>query len=199
MSRLLLVAMMLIGLTGSVLAQAPQTRIRGSIAGFDGSVLTINGRDGTTVKLTLPADLQPSALKRLSIETIEPNSFIATVAEPAADGSLKAVYVAVFPESQRGTGEGHYDWDLAPGSTMTNATVTSVLKASAGRKLSLVYKGQPIEITVPPNAPIIQTIPATRADLKPGAKVFIVATTGADGSLTPRRITVGKDGIDPPQ
>jgi len=199
MTRWLMAGLMFVGLATSALAQAPQTRIRGSIASFDGTVLSVASRDGKTVNITLPADLQPSALKRLTIDTIAPNSFIATVAEPAAGGTLQAVYVAVFPESQRGTGEGHSEWDLAPGSTMTNATVTSVLQASSGRKLSLVYKGTPIDVVVPPDAPIIQTIPATRADLKPGAKVFIAGTTAADGSITPRRITVGKDGVDPPQ
>ena len=34
-----------------------------------------------------------------------------------------AVEVHVFEESLRGTGEGHYPWDLMPNSTMTNGAV----------------------------------------------------------------------------
>ena len=82
---------------------------------------------------------------------------------------------------------------------MTNATVTSIATPGVGRKLSLVYKGNPIEITVPPKAIIMTGIPASRDDLKKGVKVFINASKAADGSLTALRITVGKDGIDPPQ
>jgi hypothetical protein len=184
---------------GSALAQTPPTRIRGSIAGLDGATLSVVTREGPTVKIVLPDGLQPTALKRITIDAITPNSFVATVAIPAADGTLHSSYVAVFPESMRGVGEGHYDWDLAPGTSMTNATVTSIVSAKAGRKLTMVYKGTPIDIVVPDGTPIITNIPATRYDLKPGAKVFITAIRNEDGSYKASRITVGKDGVDPPQ
>ena len=48
---------------------------------------------------------------------------IGTAAVPRSDGKLTALEVVVFPEAMRGTGEGHYGWDLAPESTMTNAMV----------------------------------------------------------------------------
>lgn len=186
-------------LAAPALAQTPPTRLRGAIAGFDGTHLSVATREGPTVTVTLPENFTPSALQRLSFEAITPNSFIATVAAPDAQGVLRAYYVAVFPESMRGTGEGHYDWDLAPGTSMTNATVTAIVQASAGRKLSLVYKGTPIEIVVPPETPIIRTVPASRDDLKPGARVFIVATKTGEGQFSATRVTVGKDGVDPPQ
>jgi hypothetical protein len=34
---------------------------------------------------------------------------------------------SVFAEPLRGTAEGHYPWDLMPGSSMTNAAVTKQL------------------------------------------------------------------------
>jgi hypothetical protein len=180
-------------------AQTTPQRIRGNIVSFIGDTLTIATREGPQVSLTLPAGFAPTALKRLALSDIKPNDFIATVAAPDKDGVLQAVYVAIFPEAQRGTGEGHYDWDLAPGTSMTNATVQSALTSRNGRVLSLVYKGTPIEITVPETVPVIQNTPASRDDLKPGAKVFAVADKAADGSLTLRRVTVGKDGVNPPQ
>jgi hypothetical protein len=181
------------------LAQTPPTRIRGSIASLDGAVLKVVTREGPTVAVTLADNTSVTALKTLTMDAITPNSYVATVAAPAADGTLQSSYVIVFPESLRGTGEGHYDWDLAPGTTMTNATVTSTVQASAGRRLTMVYKGQPIDIVVPPEAPILTNAPASREDLKPGAKVFINATKAADGTLRTARITVGKDGVNPPQ
>jgi hypothetical protein len=48
------------------------------------------------------------------------------------DGSLNAVEVHIFPESMRGTREGHYPWDLQPQSTMTNANVEQVVSAVDG-------------------------------------------------------------------
>jgi hypothetical protein len=180
-------------------AQTPPTAIRGTITSLEGHVLSIATREGPTVKLILPDGFKPAALKRLSISDISTNSFVATVAEPAPDGTLKADYVQVFPEALRGTGEGHYDWDLAPGSTMTNATVTSMVSSNAGRKLTMVYKGTPIDITVPADTPIVTGIPAELSDLKPGAKVFARGTKTSDGSYTAQRITVSKDGVNPPQ
>jgi hypothetical protein len=40
----------------------------------------------------------------------------------------------------RGSGEGHYPWDLRPQSTMTNANVDQVVTAADGRTLTLKYK-----------------------------------------------------------
>jgi hypothetical protein len=199
--RTIIIAGLLLGLAGPG-AQAqtpPSTTIRGSIVSLDGAVLSIATREGPTVKMTLPEGFKPAALKRLSMSDISTNSFVATVAEPAPDGTLKAVYVQVFPEAQRGTGEGHSNWDLAPGSTMTNATVTSMVSSNAGRKLTMVYKGTPIDITVPADTPIVTGIPAELSDLKPGAKVFARGIKTEDGSYTAQRITVSKDGVNPPQ
>lgn len=184
---------------GSASAQTPIVRIRGTVQGMEGTLLSVVTREGQSVMITIPGSLTPTALRRLSMDAITTNSFVATVATPAADGSLQSSYVLVFPESRRGTGEGHYDWDLAPGSSMTNATVTSMVQANAGRKLSMVYKGTPIEIVVPPDAPILESIPAMRGDLKPGARVFITATRTSETVTTAERITVGKDGVNPPQ
>jgi hypothetical protein len=40
----------------------------------------------------------------------------------------------------RGTGEGHRPWDLVPNSTMTNATVTQMVKGVQGNEITLKYK-----------------------------------------------------------
>ena len=49
-----------------------------------------------------------------------------------------------------------------------------------------------------PGIPIVTFAPGDRADAKVGAKVFLGAAKGADGSLTAGRILVGKDGLTPP-
>ncbi len=83
---------------------------------------------------------------------------------PQPDGSLNAVEVHIFPESMRGTGEGHYPWDLQPQSTMTNAKVEQVVSAVDGRTLTLKYKDGEKKITVTPNvAPIVTYVPGTKA------------------------------------
>ncbi len=181
------------------LAQTPVQRIRGVLVSDKDGMLTVAAREGPTMTIKMADGLKPGALKKIALSDIKPHDFIATVAAPNKNNVLQSVYVIIFPESMRGRGEGHYDWDLAPGTSMTNATVTSAMTARNGRVLSLVYKGTPIEITVPETAPVLAPIPASDADLKPGARVFIVASKAADGSLIAQRVTVGKDGVNPPQ
>jgi hypothetical protein len=106
--------------------------------------------------------------------------------------------VVVFPEAARGTGEGHYDWDLGPNSTMTNANVDTVVQGTSGRNLKLSYKGGNNEVTVPPNVPIVTFTTAARTDLTPGKKVFIVATPASQGTYVAQRVVVEKDGVAPP-
>jgi hypothetical protein len=181
------------------MAQAPQIRLRGTVVSLSGSVLTVVTREGPTATVTLPDGFNPTALKRLTMADIKPNSYVATVAAPAADGTLQSVYVTVFSEAQRGTGEGHFDWDLAPGTSMTNATVTSAVSATNGQKLTMVYKGTPIEIVVPESAPILTGTPASRDDLKQGAKIFSIVTKTGENAYAASRMTVSKDGVNPPQ
>jgi len=94
---------------------------------------------------------------------------------PQADGSQSALEVHIFTEAMRGTGEGHYPWDLRPQSTMTNANVEQIVSAVDGPTLTLKYKGGEKKIVVPANTPIVAYVPADKSDLKPGLKVFIVA------------------------
>ena len=67
-----------------------------------------------------------------------------------------------------------------------------------GRTLTLKYKDGEKKITVPANAPIVTYVPGDKSDIKPGAKVFIVALKRADGTLQGRAWRIGRDGITPP-
>ena len=196
------VALGLVSLAASAQAQAPAgappQRIRGSIASYDAPVLSVVSREGPTVKITLPQPATVGTVKAVELSSIKPGDFIGTAAEPGTDGTLKAMEVLVFPEAGRGTGEGHYAWDLAPGTSMTNATVSAAVQANAGRELSLTYKGGSVKVQVPPNVPVVTFAPASVTDLKPGAKVFVVASKAADGSYSGLRVVVGTNGVNPP-
>src|SRR6202044_2597556 len=83
-----------------------------------------------------------------------------------------------------GTGEGHRPWDLMPGSTMTNANVDSEVAISDGKKLVPKYKDGDKTFIVPDNVKVVMFAPGTAADVKPGAKIFIVAAKKLpDGTL----------------
>ena len=191
----------LVTLLAAPLAQAqdpPPVRIRGTIETVDGATSVIKARDGTELKVTVADNPQIAGIIKASLSDIKQNSFVGVTAMPQADGSLSAVEVHIFPESMRGTGEGHYPWDLQPKSTMTNANVEQVVSAVDGRTLTLKHKDGETKITVPANAPIVTYVPGDKSDIKAGAKVFIVAVKQADGTLQGRAWRIGRDGVTPP-
>src|ERR1035437_434868 len=148
---MLSVALAVLWTFSPVAAQAPTTRVRGTITAFDGTTLSVTSRDGQALRITLVEPLTVSTVKRVPLASITPGTFIGTAAESGSDDELQAMEVLVFPESARGAGEGHYAWDLAPGSTMTNANVESVEQSNSGRDLTLAYKGGSVKVRVPPN------------------------------------------------
>jgi hypothetical protein len=182
----------------AVAQTAPPTRIRGTIAALDGQTMTVTTREGAKVDVTLNDPVTVATVKRFDLADIKPTTYVGIATRTAANGDQQALEVLVFPEAMRGAGEGHYPWDLEPGSMMTNGTVTGTVEAKSGRELALSFKGGTEKIVVPPGTPIVTFAPAEKADLKPGAPVMLGATKNAEGKLAASRVTVGKDGVAPP-
>jgi hypothetical protein len=188
-----------LALAGAAAAQAPApTRIRGDIVSLNGDTLVVHRRSGDTVTIAVNSDVPVSAVRRIAMADIKPGSFIGTAAKADTKGNLTAQEVVVFPESARGTGEGHYAWDLGSHSTMTNANVDAVVQSTSGNDLHLSYKGGSNTVTVPPSIPIVTFIHADRADLTAGKKVFVVASASSADNYVAQRVVVEKDGIAPP-
>ena len=184
--------------SAAVYAEAPApTRIRGDIVAVDATTLTVHRRSGDTVKIAIKPDQAVAAVKNIKLAEIEKGAYIGAATKTAPGGKLVAVEVLVFPEEARGTGEGHYAWDLLPGSMMTNANVDTVMQSVDGRTLKLSYKGGTKEVDVPEKTPVVTFAPATRTDLVVGKKVFVVAN-GAQTEFVAARIFVEKDGVAPP-
>jgi Domain of unknown function (DUF5666) len=177
---------------------APPTRIRGTIEKLDGQTLIVKSREGADVSVKLADNTPVRTVLKKTLADVKQGGFVGITAMPQPDGTQKAIEIHIFPESMRGTGEGHRPWDLVPNSTMTNATVDSEVAVSDGKKLVLKYKDGEKTFIVPPDAIIVTFAPATMADVKPGAKVVINANKQPDGSITAANLTVGRDGVNPP-
>jgi hypothetical protein len=173
-------------------------RIRGEIVSLSGHTLSVHRHSGDTVTIEMKDSVGVNALKAIQLSDIKPGSYVGAAATPGPDGKLTAKEVLVFPEAARGTGEGHYAWDLGSNSTMTNANVDTVAEGTSGRDLKLSYKGGNNTVTVPTNVPVVTLIPATRADLTAGKKVFVVAIPEKNGSYDGQVVVVEKDGVVPP-
>jgi hypothetical protein len=178
--------------------QQGPSRIRGTVASLDGDTLAITARDGTAVKISLARDAVVLGLTKATLGDIKPGAFIGVTGMPEADGSQKAVEVHIFPEKARGTGEGFRPWDLRPNSTMTNAAVAEQVVTNDGQSLLLKYKDGEKKIVVGADTPVVSFVDGDRADLKPGAKVIAFVAKESDGTLSAKRVAVGRDGLTPP-
>jgi hypothetical protein len=187
-----------LALAGTALAQAPKSvRIRATIDSADAKSLSLTSRTGEKSTVALTPDTMVVALVPIKLEDIKPGSFIGSAAMPQADGTQRALEIHVFPESMRGTGEGHRPFDLQPQSTMTNGTVGAVT-GSTGKTLTVTYQGGEKTIVVTPETPIVTYEPGSPALLVAGAHVIVMGTEGADGKVSATRISVGKNGLVPP-
>jgi hypothetical protein len=174
-------------------------RVRGTIERVEGPVYVVKTRDGAELKVALAEPGLVVALVKASMADIKPGLFVGSTGMPQPDGSQKAIEVHIFPEAMRGTGEGHYPWDLQADSTMTNANVEESVASVDGQTLTLKYKTGEKKIVVTPQTVIIIYAPGDKNELKAGTKIFIgAAKKQADGTLLTPRINYGKDGLTPP-
>jgi hypothetical protein len=192
---------LLCALCAAALAQAPlpTQRIRGDVAALDALNLQVKSRTGETLAVKLAENYTVTAVVRTDVSAIKPGTFVGIASMPQPDGTQVALEVLLFPEAMRGTGEGHYPWDLKPGSMMTNATVAdAVAISSSGRRMTLKYKDGEKAVVVPDDAPIVTFEPGDKTMLVPGAHILVTAAKQPDGSLTAGRVAVGKNGLVPP-
>jgi len=188
----------------SVSAQAQNVRVRGTIEKVDGNVVTVKSRDGGELKLTLKDNANIRGVVKASLADVKASTNVAITSRPRPDGTLQAVELRIFPPGPFNSFHG--DWDLTPGSPtfMTNGAMQQSVAAVDGQVLTVSHKvpNRPDEekkIVVTPQTIIATTVAITKADLKPGLRVFVAgAPKLPDGSLDVAAIQVEKE-IPPPQ
>jgi hypothetical protein len=183
---------------GTGLVQADAMRVRGTIVGLDGALLSVKTRDGKVDAIKLLPGWKVSGVAKASLKDIKQGDFLGIASVSKSDGGSGALEVVVFPAALKGTGEGDRPWDLQPKSRMTNGTVADVANID-GRTVTLTYdNGQTKKIAIPDNTPVVTFAAATRADLTPGATVFVNAERDGGGMLSSSRVVVGNNGVVPP-
>src|SRR5664280_847142 len=133
-----------------VYADGTPVRVRGSVVSLDGSKLVVRAKDGKDVSVSLADNFAALAVVKSSMADIKQGTFIGTATVTQPDSTLRSVEVVVFPDSLRGTAEGHYPWDLGSSSMMTNATVAITVKGVDGQTVTVTYKGGDKKLTSPP-------------------------------------------------
>jgi hypothetical protein len=184
--------------SASAFADGTPVRVRGSVVSLEGTKLVVHAKDGKDITVNLNENFAALAVVKSSMADIKEGTFIGTATVTQPDSTLRSMEVVVFPDKMRGTGEGHYPWDLGSNSMMTNATVSNAVKGVEGQTITVTYKGGEKKIDVPANVPVVTIVPATKEEIKPGAIVFVPTMRQADESLTGGAVLFGKDGVVPP-
>lgn len=165
--------------------------LNGTVVALKGRQLRVEIVENGTLTVTLASNARVIEQLPASLSEVKTGRFIGATAVQRPDGRLVATEIHLFPDSMRGTGEGHYPMG-APRTTMTNGDVQAVsgsVAAAGGSPgaqsltLRVAYKGGDSRITVPPDVTVTQMRPGNRALLRAGARVTIFAQRGADGRL----------------
>ena len=192
-----------------LLAQAPGERLNGDVVSLDGSNFTIKTAAGQPLTVALADNAHITIREPGDLSRLDRGQYVGVTAAPQPDGTLVASQISVFPESMRGTNEGHRPMANLPGSTMTNATVrevtntvttgkvTDVSGIADSRRLVLSYAGGEKTVIVPPSAAVVFSEIGDRGALVRGAHVVVYATRLSDGSLVSERVSVGRNGSVP--
>ena len=170
------------------------SRVRGTITGLNGDVLSVKSREGKEVQLQLAPDTAVLVAKATTLAEIKPGTYLGSTTMKRADGTLVAKEVHTLSPQ---VPQGHIPWDLEPGSMMTNANLTGIAQSTGGQEITLQYKDGTQKILVPPGTPIVTFVPGDRSALKPGESIFTSARVESDGKMSVQRIQVSKDGARP--
>jgi hypothetical protein len=185
----------------------PPHHVRGTVSAIKGNAVTISTAGGPVV-VTLGAKTGYAGVVPATASDITPGTFIGAANVPG-NGPARALEVVVFPKALAGTGEGDYPWDLPAGgghmsamtngtvappktSSMTNATVSHVSNG-ATKTVTLTYKGGTKVIAIPAGTPIVRIVPATKANVIPGAHVVTFPPNSAAAF-----VVIGEQGVVPP-
>lgn len=191
----------------SVAAEGEPYRLRGTLVGVDDRLLTVINDDEETFEVALTEDTGVFAVTPAKWSDIQPGQFVGVTSVESGDQRV-ALEVHIFAEDLRGTGEGHYPWDLVKDpNMMTNATIAEIEEVSAAeRQLRLTYKEGEGENAVPgeqvitvPDFVDVVFLGKGESDLfLPDRRVFLFIQEAEQGPPTAIAIAVGVGGAIPP-
>ncbi|RZK89286.1 MAG: metal ABC transporter permease [Methylobacterium sp.] len=215
----------LMTLSGAALSAQALERVRGTIEKADGGMVTIKTVDGATETVDVGGAKFAWVVKS-SLDQIKDGVFIGTATK--GENPMTALEVVLFPESMRGTGEGHYGWDSITDQTggagskvksamtngtvkaetanapkvksaMTNGTVKADKAASGGERTLTVSYGKD------GSKEIVVPASAPIVAFEPADKAILApgskvfAVVAKDGAKAEGKlVAVGKDGLTPP-
>jgi hypothetical protein len=187
-------------MTTAASAQAQSVRLRGTIVALDANVLTV-ATAAASSKVTLNPNFTVQYIVKSDFSHVASGSWIGCAAIQLPDGTLRATEITIFPPGLT-PGAGSRPYDLGPSSVMTNGSVGDIAEAQVDRvaahTVTITYPDGQKTVVVPAATPIVTFAKADPSALTAGAHVVVLATKGPDGALSASNVSVGKDGLVPP-
>lgn len=206
---------------------AAATRTRGVLESVGKESLALKTYDGKSVTVPIGADTKFAWVVASSLASLKSGDFVGT-ATSGPDNALRAVELVIFPEAMRGTGEGHYGWDV-PGvvasaggsanasSGMTNGTIqqqsgmtNGTVQQQSGMTNGTVTggAGKPGETVLTigykgGTAKVLVPVGTPIVRFEPTERTVLAKgqklfTVEAPGAKGAKFVAVGKDGLTPP-
>ncbi|MGH7120317.1 MAG: hypothetical protein ACREFP_15235 [Acetobacteraceae bacterium] len=147
-----LAGLLVVGCSTAALAAAQRARVRGTIESINGDTLVIKTYGGNTTKLLLGPGTKFISVVPASLSDVKSGEFVG-IGATGPENNIMALEVVIFPNSLRGTGEGHYSWSVP----------AAVAAADRGESASLPAGAPPVQgtmtngtITTAASAPPVQ-------------------------------------------
>jgi hypothetical protein len=154
------------------------TRVTGTVQTIDASEITLT--NGTTFALT--SDARVIVQRVITSADLKPGQFVAVTAKRQPDNTLLASIVSVFSDSLSKTIPAGQR-PLPEGNLMTNASIGEL----KGNSFTVTFTGGGANVTLAPDAQLLQQTDATIGDLKIGATISAGVTDGTARSVTIQR------------
>ncbi len=192
--------------TGAGFADEAQ-HLRGTLVTIADDVLTVENEDEEQFEVALTPETGIYVIRPAKLADIQAGQFVG-VTSIESQGQRMALEVHVFADDLRGTGEGHYPWDLvSEPNMMTNATIAEIKEASpVERVLRLTYKegeghgqnqGEQV-VRVPDFAEVVSLERAPdRSVLEPGSPLILFVQNTEAAPPVVSALAVGQ-GVKPP-
>ena len=203
------------------------TRVRGVLDSVGKDLLALQTYDGKSVTVPIGGETKFAWVVASSLASLKSGDFVGT-ATTGPDNALRAAELVIFPESMRGSGEGHYGWDV-PGvvasaggggnasSGMTNGTVqhqsgmtNGTVQQQSGMTNGTVTggAGKPGETTLTigykgGTAKVLVPVGTPIVRFEPTERTVLAKgqklfVVQAAGTPGAKFVAVGKDGLTPP-
>ncbi len=169
---------------------APQ-HLQGTVSAVSDTSLTLATAGGTGATVDLLPNRTVTLIEPITVDQIQPGSYVATANKTQADGTGVSVEIRVFPPNTP-----RFDLNRAMDQTgetmMTNGVVATAVSTDGGRRLTVDYGTGTRTITVPPGISITLNTPGTPDLVRPGVKIEIYTVAATTDRPARQSIRINK-------